>query len=79
MKKHARYTLPKIPQPYMYKVQAKTPEPFKPSSKFWGIWLPVPTIIALLNSLFWTWFLLRTVGYTAEPIEKSAKKILEIF
>ncbi|AET66294.1 hypothetical protein Desor_0593 [Desulfosporosinus orientis DSM 765] len=60
-------------------MQDKTPEPFKPRTKYWGIWLPVPTIIAIFNSLFWTWFLLNTVGYTVEPIEKSAEKIFEMF
>lgn len=52
---------------------------FEPSTKFWGVWLPVPTVLAILNSLFWTWLILNTVGYTVEPIEKASQKILEQF
>lgn len=49
------------------------------SKKFWGLWLPVPTIIAIINSLFWTWLIVRTVGYTEQPIEKSAQPIIQQF
>lgn len=49
------------------------------STKFWGIWLPVPTLIAIINTLFWTWLILSTVGYSEGAIEKSAKWILERF
>lgn len=47
--------------------------------KFWGLWLPVPTIIAIINSLFWTWFIIQAVGYTEQPIEKSAEPIIRQF
>lgn len=50
-----------------------------PSVKFWGIWLPVPTILAIINSLFWTWLILSTVGYTESPIEKASEQIIEKF
>jgi hypothetical protein len=49
------------------------------TTKFWGIWLPVPTIIAIINSIFWTWLILRTVGYVENPIEKSAPQIIDSF
>lgn len=49
------------------------------TTKFWGIWLPVPTIIAIINSIFWTWLILRTVGYAENPIEKSAPQIIDSF
>jgi len=49
------------------------------TTKFWGIWLPVPTVIAIINSLFWTWFILRTVGYVENPIEKSVPQIIDSF
>lgn len=50
-----------------------------PSTKFYGIWLPVPTVLAILNSLFWTWLILNTVGYKVESIEKAGKRIIEQF
>ena len=49
------------------------------SNKFWGIWLPVPTFLAIVNSLFWTWLILRTVGYSEAPIEKAGEWIIEEF
>ncbi|AFM41415.1 hypothetical protein Desaci_2467 [Desulfosporosinus acidiphilus SJ4] len=49
------------------------------NTKFWGIWLPVPTFIAILNSLFWTWLILNTVGYTERAIEKAGERITEQF
>ena len=49
------------------------------TTKFWGIWLPVPTIIAIINSIFWTWLILRTVGPVENPIEKSAPHIIDFF
>ena len=49
------------------------------TTKFWGIWLPVPTVIAIINSLFWTWLLFRTVGPVDNPIEKSASQIIDFF
>ncbi len=50
-----------------------------PNSKFWGIWLPVPTIIAIIVTLFFNWLILHTVGYTEDPIEKAGKHIIEEF
>lgn len=47
--------------------------------KFWGLWLPVPTILAIINSLFWTWLIIQTVGYAEQPIEKSAEPIIQQF
>ena len=47
--------------------------------KFWGLWLPVPTIIAIINSIFWTWLIKQTVGNTEQPIEKSAEPIIREF
>jgi hypothetical protein len=43
------------------------------SGKYWGIWLPVPTFIAVINSLFWIWLFSRTVGL-AEPPETDARE-----
>lgn len=60
-------------------VQLQLPKSFKPSTKFWGVWLPVPTFLAIINSLFWTWLILSTVGYTVDPIEKAAERIIELF
>lgn len=53
--------------------------PSKPNTKFWGIWLPVPTFLAIVNSLFWTWLILSTVGYTEAPLEKASEQIIEKF
>lgn len=47
--------------------------------KFWGLWLPVPTFIALINSLFWTRLIMKAVGNTEQPIEKSAESIIRQF
>ena len=60
-------------------IQPNLPKTSKPSTKFWGIWLPVPTVLAIVNSLFWTWFILNTVGYTVDPIEKAGERIIEQF
>jgi len=49
------------------------------SNKYWGIWLPVPTVIAVINSLFWTWLILQTVGNTEPSIEESAGEIIQRF
>jgi hypothetical protein len=49
------------------------------NAKFWGIWLPVPTFLAILNSFFWTWLILNTVGYTERAIEKAGERIIEQF
>lgn len=51
----------------------------KASTKFWGVWLPVPTFLAIVNTLFWTWLILSTVGYTEKGIEKAAEEIIEKF
>ncbi len=50
-----------------------------PNTRFWGIWLPVPTILAISTSLFFTWLILSTVGYTEAPIEKAGEPIIEQF
>ncbi|MHB1405602.1 MAG: hypothetical protein ACYCV0_08425 [Desulfitobacteriaceae bacterium] len=50
-----------------------------PNTKFWGIWLPVPTIIAIIVTLFFNWLILQTVGYTEDPIEKAGEHIIEEF
>jgi len=47
--------------------------------KFWGLWLPVPTIIAIINSIFWTWLIRQAVGNTEQSIEKSAEPIIQQF
>ena len=49
------------------------------TTKFWGIWLPIPTVLAIINSLFWTWLILRTVGYNENPIENSVPQIIDSF
>lgn len=49
------------------------------STKFWGIWLPVPTFLAIISSIFWTWLILKTVGYSESPIEKAGEWIVEEF
>ncbi|MDP4161445.1 MAG: hypothetical protein Q8911_17095 [Bacillota bacterium] len=49
------------------------------ATKFWGIWLPVPTFLAIVNSIFWTWLILSTVGYTESPIEKAGGWIIDEF
>ncbi|SHI24417.1 hypothetical protein [Desulfosporosinus lacus] len=60
-------------------IQGNLPQSSNPNTKFWGIWLPVPTVLAIVNSLFWTWLILNTVGYTVEPIEKAGERIIEQF
>lgn len=49
------------------------------NKKFWGLWLPVPTIIAIINSLFWTWLIFQATGYAEQTIEKSAEQIIQQF
>ena len=49
------------------------------SNKYWGIWLPIPTVIVVINSLFWTWLILQTVGNTEPSIEESAEEVIQRF
>ncbi|NLL52815.1 MAG: hypothetical protein GX248_08945 [Peptococcaceae bacterium] len=51
----------------------------KSKAKYWGVWLPVPTLLAILNSLFWTWLILKTVGYRENPVENAAQSIIDSF
>jgi hypothetical protein len=66
-------------QPRINKIEPKPINKANPNTKFWGIWLPVPTFLAIVNSLFWTWLILNTVGYTEGPIEKAGERIIEQF
>ena len=50
-----------------------------PNTRFWGIWLPVPTIIAIFVTLFFNWLIWHTVGYIEDPIEKAGQHIIEEF
>lgn len=63
----------------MFNMALQTNPVVSTSKKFWGLWLPVPTVIAIINSLFWTWLIIRTIGYTEQPIEKSAQPIIQQF
>ncbi len=48
--------------------------------KYWGVWLPVPTIIAIINSTFWIWLLSKTVGLTEPPkTTESENAVIEQF
>ncbi len=48
--------------------------------KFWGVWLPVPTIIAIINSIFWIWLISKTVGLTEVPkTTESENAVIEQF
>ena len=48
-------------------------------NKFGGVWLPVPTFLGIVNTIFWTWLLLSTVGYQERRLEKAVEGILEQF
>ena len=60
-------------------LQSKTSLSANPRTKFWGVWLPVPTVLAIVNSLFWTWLILSTVGYSESAIEKAGAEIIDQF
>jgi len=48
--------------------------------KYWGVWLPVPTIVAIINSLFWIWLFSKTVGLTEPPkTTESENAVIEQF
>ena len=48
--------------------------------KYWGVWLPVPTIIAIINSIFWIWLFSKTVGLTEPPkTTESENAVIEQF
>ena len=66
-------------RPMAYNIPSKSTTTFNTSPKFWGIWLPVPTFLAIVNSLFWTWLILSTVGYSEDPIGKAGEWIIEQF
>lgn len=53
----------------------------KPTTgKYWGLWLPVPTILAIINSLFWSWLIYQTVGFSKPPkTDKREDEIIERF
>lgn len=57
----------------------KRTSPANPNTRFWGIWLPVPTVIAIIVTLFFNWLIGHTVGYTEDPIEKAGQYIIEEF
>jgi len=59
--------------------QSKTTTSANPKTKFWGVWLPVPTVLAIVNSLFWTWLILSSVGYSESAIEKAGAVIIDQF
>ena len=63
----------------MFKVASQSNTVNSASNKFWGLWLPIPTVIAVINSLFWTWLILQTVGYTEQSIEKATEEIIRRF
>lgn len=48
-------------------------------NKFGGVWLPVPTFLGIVSTIFWTWLILRTVGYEEKRLEKIIKPILDRF
>lgn len=50
-----------------------------PNTRFWGIWLPVPTILAIIVTFFFNWLIIRTVGYVENRIEKAGQHIIEGF
>jgi len=66
-------------KPMANNIQSRSASTTNPSAKFWGIWLPVPTFLAIVNSLFWTWLILSTVGYPEDPIGKAGEWIIEQF
>lgn len=48
--------------------------------KFWGVWLPVPTLIAIINSFFWIWLISRTAGLSERPkTDAQENAIIEQF
>lgn len=50
------------------------------SGKYWGIWLPVPTVLAIINSLFWNWLILQTIGPSQPPkTSESENAVIEHF
>lgn len=63
----------------MYNVATQSNTGDSASKKYWGLWLPIPTVLAVINSIFWTWLIFKAVGYTDQPIEKSAEEIIQQF
>ena len=57
----------------------RRPKSLSPMAKYWGVWLPVPTVIAIINTIFWTWLLTSTVGYQDRRLENSLKWIEDLF
>ena len=55
--------------------------PINPTNeKFWGIWLPIPTILAIINSIFWTWLIVKTIGPSEPPkTTESENAVIERF
>ena len=63
----------------MYNMAVQSNPGNSASKKYWGIWLPIPTIIAIINSLFWTWLIFQAVGNNEQTIEKLAELIIQQF
>lgn len=64
---------------YAPRMVKETVNQANPNTVFWGIWLPVPTIIAIIVTLLFNWLILSTVGYIEDPIEKAGEHIIEEF
>lgn len=61
------------------RIQSQKPKASAQMNKFWGVWLPVPTVIGVVNTIFWTWLLLSTVGYQDKRLEKAVEWIRREF
>lgn len=65
---------------YSFPIQQPNKKNTLTNSKYWGIWLPVPTFIAIVNSLFWIWLFSRTVGLSEPPkTDARENEIIEQF
>jgi len=48
--------------------------------KYWGLWLPVPTVLAIITSLFWNWLIFNTIGLSERPrVDAREAEIVEHF
>lgn len=49
------------------------------NKKFWGLFLPVTTVIAVINSIFWDILIFHAIGLEEAPKTEREKVIIQEF
>lgn len=49
------------------------------NKKFWGLFLPVTTVIAVVNSIFWDILIFNAIGLGEAPTTEREEQIIQEF